>query len=107
MQSFETTNYLCLYGLHEKYLNNIISRYEEGLINDLILYFRELWACAIFHDRFPDLRDEVMDLLRQQSHQQSDQVVYIIIVYPLSVCVCVCVCVCVMSLYCYCCPGRC
>ena len=33
-QPFETTNYLSLYNLHEKYLNNLASRYEEGLILD-------------------------------------------------------------------------
>ena len=35
LQAIERTNYLCLYGLHEKYLNNLLSRYSEGLISDL------------------------------------------------------------------------
>lgn len=26
-------------------------------------YFRESWAMAVFHDRFPDFRDEVRELL--------------------------------------------
>lgn len=26
-------------------------------------YFQEAWALAIFHDRFPDFRDEVRELL--------------------------------------------
>lgn len=36
-QAFETSNYLCLYNLHEKYLNNVLSRYEEGLISDFFM----------------------------------------------------------------------
>jgi hypothetical protein len=65
-QAFEVTNYLCLYNVHEKYLNNLTCRYDDGLIQDFFTYFREPWACAVFHDRFPDLRDEVMELLSQQ-----------------------------------------
>jgi hypothetical protein len=65
-QEFEATNYLCLYGLHERYLNSLLSRYSEGLVPDLFTFLREPWACALFHDRFPDLRDEVREMLSQQ-----------------------------------------
>ena len=34
-------------------------------------YFREPWACAVFHDRFPDLREEVMELLSQQPMEEG------------------------------------
>jgi len=27
-------NMLCLYGMHEKYLNRLISRFDEGIIPD-------------------------------------------------------------------------
>jgi len=31
----EASNLLCLYGLHNEYLNNLVSRFDEGLIEDL------------------------------------------------------------------------
>ena len=34
-------------------------------------YFRELWACAVFHDRFPDLREEVRELLSQPAVSEA------------------------------------
>ena len=59
----ETDNYLCLYKLHERYLNNMLSRYEGGLIPDFYVYFRQSWACAIFHDRFGDFMEEIKEQL--------------------------------------------
>ncbi|XP_077972543.1 cilia- and flagella-associated protein 61-like [Styela clava] len=52
-----------LYNIHERYLNNLLARVEEGLIADLFEFFREPWCMAIFHDRFRDLRQEVRELL--------------------------------------------
>ena len=34
-QPFEVTNYLSLYGVNEKCVNNLLSRYQEELIPDL------------------------------------------------------------------------
>ena len=34
VQAFEVTNYLCLYNVYEKYLNNLTCRYDDGLISD-------------------------------------------------------------------------
>ncbi|XP_064599733.1 cilia- and flagella-associated protein 61-like [Liolophura sinensis] len=56
-------NLVCLYGLHERYLNNLQSRFDEGLIKDFFSYFAGAWCLAIYHDRFPDFRDEVRELL--------------------------------------------
>ncbi len=28
-------NYTCLYNIHEKYLNNLLERYDQGLVSDL------------------------------------------------------------------------
>jgi len=56
------TNLLCLYGLHEKYLNNLMQRHKEGLILDLYTYFEESWCMAIYHDRFKDFRSEIRDI---------------------------------------------
>lgn len=63
---FEVSNVICLYGLHQRFLNNIMGRYDEGLITDLYGFFREAWCMAIFHDRFADFRDEIRELLVNQ-----------------------------------------
>ena len=34
-QGFQTDNILCLYGVHERMLNNLLARYDEGLVKDL------------------------------------------------------------------------
>ncbi|XP_064406630.1 cilia- and flagella-associated protein 61-like isoform X3 [Halichondria panicea] len=57
----ERDNYTCLYNIHEKYLNNLLERYDLGLVSDLYNYFRESWVCAVIHDRFPDLMQEVRE----------------------------------------------
>ncbi|UJR28415.1 hypothetical protein I4U23_009655 [Adineta vaga] len=54
-----------LYGLHERLLNNLRQRYNEGLITDLFTYFQENWTVALFHDRFTDVRNEIRDILRK------------------------------------------
>ena len=52
-------------GLHEKLLNNLLLRYDLGLIPDLFEYFREPWTQAIFHEKFP--------LLSQKNHKAFDK----------------------------------
>ena len=59
----ETSNYLCLYDIHEGYLNDMVKRYKERLIPDFYEFFRHPWACAIFHDRFTDFMEEVREQL--------------------------------------------
>lgn len=63
----ETSNYLCLYHMHDTYLNYLVQRWQDGLVSDLYNYFRQPWACAIFHDRFPDFMKEVRELLQTES----------------------------------------
>ena len=45
-------NLLCLYNLHQNYLNRLIDSYDEGLIEDFATFCEESWALPIFHDRF-------------------------------------------------------
>jgi len=59
----EAENYLQLYDMHERYLNNLLQQYEEKLIPDFYEFFRHPWACAIFHDRFSDFMEEVKENL--------------------------------------------
>lgn len=61
-------NYSCLHGLNEKYLNNLVARYDEGLIADFFAYLREAWATAVFHDRFATL---IADLARSVRENPS------------------------------------
>jgi thioredoxin reductase len=63
----DTDNIVSLYGLHEKYLNNVVSRYNEKLIPDFYSFFKEPWAAAIFHDRFSIFREEIHELLQKRN----------------------------------------
>ncbi|KAI8808893.1 hypothetical protein BJ742DRAFT_891455, partial [Cladochytrium replicatum] len=47
-----TENILSLYGLHERYLNQMISRFDEGIIKDFVCFLNEPWALPLYHDRF-------------------------------------------------------
>lgn len=58
-----SSNLMCLYGVHQRALNNLLARYDEGLIKDFYDYFQEAWATSVFHDRFADFRDEIRELL--------------------------------------------
>ncbi|KAM4770899.1 cilia- and flagella-associated protein 61 [Rhinophrynus dorsalis] len=71
LKSFPVSNLICLYGLHERLLNNLCARFEEGLIKDLYSYFMEPWCMAIYHDRFIDFKQEVHEILAsKQVHDQ-------------------------------------
>ncbi|KAL7063246.1 hypothetical protein AAHC03_0120 [Spirometra sp. Aus1] len=59
---FPRSNLIKLFSVHEKALNNLVSRYDEGLITDFYAYFEETWAMAIFHDRFEDFCQEIHEL---------------------------------------------
>lgn len=53
-----------LYGLHQVYLNNMVSRYKEGLIPDFYTYFKGAWAVAVFHDRFQTFLRDLLQNVR-------------------------------------------
>ncbi|XP_039915481.1 cilia- and flagella-associated protein 61 isoform X4 [Hirundo rustica] len=48
---FPVSNYICLYGQHERLLNDLYYRWRAGQLTDLYSYFREPWSMAIYHDR--------------------------------------------------------
>ncbi|XP_055494965.1 cilia- and flagella-associated protein 61 [Leucoraja erinacea] len=60
------SNYICLYGQHERLLNNLCSRFDEGLITDLHSYFKEPWSLCIYHDRFADFKQEVRQIVEAE-----------------------------------------
>ncbi|XP_053397247.1 cilia- and flagella-associated protein 61-like [Mercenaria mercenaria] len=71
-QPLPCSNLICLYGLHERCLNNMVSRFNEGLIKDFYKYFTETWALAVYHDRFADFREELRELLITRPNEGSE-----------------------------------
>lgn len=55
------SNATCLYGVHQRFLNNVVQRFDEGLIPDFLNFFRQPWAMAVFHDRFVDFMADVTE----------------------------------------------
>jgi hypothetical protein len=52
-------------GISAKYLNDIVVKWEAGLVPDLVEYLNQNWAMLYQHDRFPSLRQ---DLLASTAH---------------------------------------
>ncbi|PRP83570.1 hypothetical protein PROFUN_09119 [Planoprotostelium fungivorum] len=50
---------ISLIGVHEKNMNQLIQRYDEGSIKDFSAYFDEKWALALFHDGFNQLHSDL------------------------------------------------
>ncbi|KAL4238233.1 Cilia and flagella associated protein 61 [Mactra antiquata] len=69
---YASSNIICLFGLHERCLNNLVSRFNEGLVKDLYSYFCETWSLALYHDRFSDFREELRELLITRPSDGSD-----------------------------------
>ncbi|XP_066172754.1 cilia- and flagella-associated protein 61 [Sylvia atricapilla] len=65
-EPFPVSNYICLYGQHERVLNDLYYRWRAGQLTDLYSYFREPWSMAIYHDRFIDLQKELRQTLMSE-----------------------------------------
>ncbi|NWW76308.1 CFA61 protein, partial [Climacteris rufus] len=65
-EPFPVSNYVCLYGQHERLLNDLCYRWGRGQLPDLYSYFREPWSMAIYHDRFIDLQKELRQILMSE-----------------------------------------
>ncbi|XP_037989689.1 cilia- and flagella-associated protein 61 isoform X2 [Motacilla alba alba] len=65
-EPFPVSNYICLYGQHERLLNDLYYRWRAGQLTDLYSYFREPWSLAIYHDRFIDLQKELRQTLMSE-----------------------------------------
>ncbi|NXU43844.1 CFA61 protein, partial [Drymodes brunneopygia] len=65
-EPFPASNYICLYGQHERLLNDLYYRWGDGQLTDLYSYFREPWSMAIYHDRFIDLQKELRQTLMSE-----------------------------------------
>jgi hypothetical protein len=55
----EAPNWICLIGLHEKYLNCLVSRFDEGLIADLVSYLQSWWSVALYHNSFANFKSSL------------------------------------------------
>ncbi|NWT88451.1 CFA61 protein, partial [Lanius ludovicianus] len=65
-EPFPVSNYVCLYGQHERLLNDLHYRWRAGQLTDLYSYFREPWSMAIYHDQFIDLQKELRQTLMSE-----------------------------------------
>ncbi|KAI0208050.1 Cilia- and flagella-associated protein 61 [Lamellibrachia satsuma] len=70
---FPTSNLICLYSIHERFLNNLIYRFKVKLITDFYKFFQDKGLMAVYHDRYPDFREEVRELLvtRPEPNRES------------------------------------
>uniref|UniRef100_A0A8C6J7A5 CFA61 protein n=1 Tax=Melopsittacus undulatus TaxID=13146 RepID=A0A8C6J7A5_MELUD len=70
-EPFPASNYICLYGQHERLLNDLCYRWNQGQITDLYRFFREPWSMAIYHDQFIDLKEELRQALLSEQVRQA------------------------------------
>ena len=62
-----------LVGLHENYLNELLSRYEFDLITDITEFLSENWAMALFHDNFSKLVIRLKNIIQDKEEIQDIQ----------------------------------
>ncbi|KAJ3084182.1 hypothetical protein HK102_000739 [Quaeritorhiza haematococci] len=70
-------NLSCLYGMHERYLNRLVSRFDEGIIEDFICFLNEPWALSIFNDRFGEFvqHSRIEMLLHDDDEAEIQQII--------------------------------
>ncbi|KAL0278426.1 UNVERIFIED_CONTAM: hypothetical protein PYX00_000254 [Menopon gallinae] len=74
----DVENLTVLYGRHEKYLNNLLTRFNLGMITDFFAYFRQPWAYALYHDKFKNLLNANMQLLEKESITYDPEIIQLI-----------------------------
>lgn len=62
-----------LVGLHENYLNELLSRYEINLVEDITEFLSENWAMALFHDNFSKLVIRLKNIIQDKDEIQDIQ----------------------------------
>nr|XP_022903114.1 cilia- and flagella-associated protein 61-like [Onthophagus taurus] len=74
-KKIDTTNLYHLWGKHESLLNNLILRYDMGLIEDLFDYFTQPSIYALYHDRYAILNQELNEILTSLSDTPGTSVI--------------------------------
>jgi len=67
VRPIEASNLKQLIGMPQMYLNRLVPRFDEGLIDDIPEFLRENWAMCLFHDRFADFRSALKSELLEES----------------------------------------
>ncbi|CAH1391442.1 unnamed protein product [Nezara viridula] len=68
-------NMICLYNKHESLLNQLLLRWKGDLISDLYIYFKEPWAYALYHDRFPLFMEEIQTFYLNMISEKDKELV--------------------------------
>ncbi|CAG9583119.1 unnamed protein product [Danaus chrysippus] len=50
-----------LYGRHEAFFNNLLTRFKMNLIDDLYAYFSKTWTAALYQEPFVNLLQDIYD----------------------------------------------
>jgi len=58
-------------GLHENYLNQLTSRFEKGIIPNVVEFLSENWAIALYHEWFGDFCLRMRNNLQQMSDVEA------------------------------------
>ncbi|KAJ3147559.1 hypothetical protein HDU86_007957 [Geranomyces michiganensis] len=66
-------NILCLYGMHEKYVNNIVARFDEGIISNFASFLEEDWALPLYFDRFGEFAEGLDDELHNLREEEDPE----------------------------------
>ncbi|CAG9857665.1 unnamed protein product [Phyllotreta striolata] len=79
VQPIDYYNLYCLWGKHEKLLNNLMLRFEMVLITDLFEYFKQPWVYAIYHEKFNNLMDELNMLMTSSIGSSEESIINVLI----------------------------
>lgn len=85
-QTIDVENLETLYGKHEKLLNDLLVRFDLGMINDFYSYFRQPWVYAIYHDRFKLLQESNYELLKNEKSLDKNERILDLVVGALKAC---------------------
>ncbi|GJQ86024.1 hypothetical protein Trydic_g14968 [Trypoxylus dichotomus] len=64
-------NLSCLWGKHERLLNNLVQRFEMVQIPDLFEFFKEEWTYLIYHDHYKKLSQEINDIMISLAEEED------------------------------------